>query len=114
MLSESSVSQFFRISPHLVERPQSPSIVNAQPIPTKSIRPSPLNSIPDEHQISPILAPSPKKMVYRSGSVSSDVDDMSPWGLPTLSDDSDEDSYDGDSISDHLEDTESTRTTSRT
>ncbi|ORX90342.1 hypothetical protein K493DRAFT_340070 [Basidiobolus meristosporus CBS 931.73] len=108
MLCESIVPQIFRPSPHFVERPQSPSVCfSAQPAPIKSFRSSPLICSSDDHQNSPILAPSPKKMTYRAGSFSSDCDDYFLGALPTLAEDSDEDSFDGDSISEHSDNSES-------
>ncbi|KAK9763325.1 hypothetical protein K7432_010106 [Basidiobolus ranarum] len=101
MLSEVSVPQYYRSYPQL-ERSQSPRICSAQSIPTKPFRPSPLNNVSDE-QHSPILAPSPKKMMYRAGSFSSEVDDCFSWTLPNLDEDSDEDSFDSDSLSDQVD-----------
>ncbi|ORX98839.1 hypothetical protein K493DRAFT_313464 [Basidiobolus meristosporus CBS 931.73] len=83
--------------------PQPSRFCPARPIPSKPTRPSPLISVPDDYQESQILAPSPKKMIYRGGSFSSDNDEYLPWSLPLLDEDSDEDSFDGDSLSDQHE-----------
>ncbi|ORX83258.1 hypothetical protein K493DRAFT_320290 [Basidiobolus meristosporus CBS 931.73] len=102
MISQPFAPQIVRPSCNYFERPHSPNgYFAAQPIPTKHF--GPISALCD----SPILAPSPKKMSYRGGSICSEHDDFFPWELPTLSEDSDEDSYDGDSLSEHSEADES-------